>query len=144
MRYFLVAFLLFVSLPVQAQVSVETAERRLELSKQLHEIKPIKPRIDHSIDNIANQMKNTDQRAFAATVKRILNYNSIKTASINAMAEIYTVEELEAMIEYYSKPEAKSAAEKQDEYQQRVSPEITKMMDKALMEMRTGGSGGFN
>ena len=131
-------------LPVQAQVSAENAEQRMELSRQLHEIKPIKPRIDKSIDNIARQMKNTDQRAFAATVKRILNYNAIKTASIKAMADIYTLEELEAMIEYYSKPEAKSAAEKQDEYQERVSPEITKMMDKALMEMRTGGSGGFN
>ena len=54
------------------------------------------------------------------------------------MAEIYTLPELEAMVEYYSKPEAKSAAEKQEAYQDKVGPEITKMLDKALMEMRTG------
>lgn len=130
------------SFPVHAQVVGEDAEKRLQLSKELHEIKPIKPRIDRSIDNIASQLREEDQRSFAANVKRILNYNAIKNASINAMAEIYTLQELEAMVEYYAKPEAKSAAEKQDDYQNRVGPEITKMMDKALMEMRTGGSGG--
>jgi len=141
MRYFLLTLLFCFSLPALAQVTESDAEKRMELSEKLHEIKPIKPRIDRSINTIANQMKQSDQRAFAATVKRILNYNAIETASIKAMAEIYTVPELEAMIEYYQKPEAISAAEKQDEYQARVAPEITKMMDKALMEMRTGGSG---
>ena len=141
MKYFLLSLFVLLPLSVSAQVVGEDAVKRMELSKQLHEIKPIKPRIDRSIDQIASHLKQADQRTFAVTVKRILNYKAIETASIKAMAEIYTVPELEAMIEYYSKPEARSAAEKQDEYQDRLSPEITKMMDQALMEMRTGGSG---
>lgn len=138
MRTFLLALILCLSFPAVAQETPENMDRRLELSKEIHVIKPIKPRIDDSINRIASQLKAGDQRTFAATVKRIINYQTIETASINAMAEIYTLAELEAMVEYYSKPEAKSAAEKQEAYQDKVGPEITKMLDKALMEMRTG------
>ncbi len=142
MRYFLFTLILCLSFPAIAQdaevVTQNDLERRLELSKELHVIKPIKPRIDNSINTIAKQLKAGDQRTFAATVKRIINYKTIETTSINAMAEVYTTEELAAMVEYYSKPEAVSAAEKQAAYQDKVGPEITKMLDRALMEMRTG------
>ncbi len=141
MRLFLILFLL-IALPAHAQDGMGDMETRLKLSKEIHDLKPVKPRIDKTIDSISKKLKESDQRSFAATVKRILNYKIIETSSINAMAEIYTAAELAAMLEYYKKPEAISAAEKQEEYQEKVSPEITKMLDKALMEMRTGRSGG--
>jgi hypothetical protein len=70
-----------------------------------------------------------------------LNYEALEKISIDAMAETYTVAELEAMNEYYSKPEAKSAQPKYSNYANKVFPEITRMLDEAVMRVRTGGTG---
>lgn len=140
MRYFLFALMMCLSLPVMAQVTGDDAAERLALSQELHKIKPTKPQVDRAIENVARQLTDSQQRVFAATIKRVLSYPAIEQASINAMADVFTKEELETMLEYHKKPAAQSAAAKQEQYQSQVSPEITRMLDRALMEMRTGGA----
>ena len=56
------------------------------------------------------------------------------------MAETFTASELEKMVEYFGSDEAKSIAQKLPVYQAIVEPEITKMMDAALMKLRTGAT----
>ena len=72
-------------------------------------------------------------------MRGVLNYQAIEKISIDAMAETYTLPELQAMVDYYSKPEAISAAAKDQAYGQKVYPEIMRMLDAAMMKVRTGG-----
>ena len=122
-----------------AQAEPTPAEQRFALSKELHRIKPVKPQIDRAIDRMAAQIPDpAEQKAFAASIRRALNYKGIEETSMKAMADIFTLEELQAMVAYYSKPEAISAAEKMPEYQKVLGDEMTKMLDRAMMEFRTG------
>ena len=110
------------------------------LAKEMHEIRPAAEQVDSAIDSVALKMQQASREGFKSKMRNLLDYRAIERISVSAMAETYTLEELEAMIEYYSKPEAQSALDKTAVYQQKVAPEIVRMIDRAVMQMRTGGA----
>ncbi|MFP4313240.1 MAG: hypothetical protein ACLFR0_02830 [Alphaproteobacteria bacterium] len=114
-------------------------KKRLELARELHTIKPVKEQVDNAVESVAQRLPQAQREDFKMNMRNVLNYNSIRNISVNAMAETFTLEELEAMLEYNRKPEAQSANEKFPEYQEKVSPEIIRMIDKAIIKVRTGG-----
>ncbi len=115
-------------------------KERLALAKEMHEIRPAAEQVDSAIDSVALKMQQASREGFKSKMRNLLDYRAIERISVSAMAETYTLEELEAMIEYYSKPEAQSALDKTAVYQQKVAPEIVRMIDRAVMQMRTGGA----
>lgn len=121
-----------------ASPAADDFQQRLDLAKEMHKIRPTKQQVDAAVESISVRIPADQRDAFKANMRSILNYNAIEKISINAMAETFSIEELEAMVEYNKKPEAQSAADKMSEYQSKVSPEIIQMIDKAIMRMRTG------
>ena len=125
---------------IEATASVETGDfaQRLELAKEMHKIRSTRDQVDSAVESVSQRLPEDRRMAFKSSMQNALNYNAIEKISINAMAETFTKEELEAMVEYNKKPEAQSANVKFSEYQNLVGPEIIKMIDKAMMRMRTG------
>lgn len=116
----------------------ETPADRLELAKKLQELRPAKPQIDAAIEKYVRSTPPSQQNFLRTSLKETLNYKALEMVSIDAYAETYTTAELEAMIEYYSKPEAQSAQDKAGTYASKVYPHIIEMLDKALMNIKTG------
>ena len=129
--------------PEAAPADTSDLARRVELSKQWHKLMPVPVReqVNAAIDQSAQSQPENTREIFKANMKNALNYDALEKISIDAMAETYSATELEAMVEYYSKPEAKSAQAKYDAYANKVFPEIRRMLDQALMRARTGGTG---
>ena len=119
---------------------VSDLSTRLELSRKMHELRPVKPQVDRAIDNVAQALPEIQRREFKLSMQRILNYPAIENLSVEIMADTYSAEELQVMVAYYQNPIAQSAAEKTVDYQQKLGPEIMRIMDRAMMEIRTGGS----
>jgi|GEM_PF-1206822 len=113
-------------------------EQRLALSRKMHEIRPTSRQIEAAIDLIAEKVPLSDRAKFKARALAAIDQKKLEETSVNAMAEVFTNAELQAMIDYYSKAEARSIAEKMTLYQGMIQPEITKMMDKAMLDLRTG------
>jgi hypothetical protein len=118
-------------------------EKRIELAKKWHDLMPVSVReqVNGAIDEAANQQPENEREVFRANMRNVLNYQALEKISIDAMADIYTAAELEALVDYYSKPEARSAHEKYQHYAEKVYPEISRMLDQAMMRARTGGTG---
>ncbi len=157
MRYFLILTLyLLTAFPVFAQdnsvqdTSVKnesenvldpaTFEQRYTLAQQLAEVRPVKNQVDAAIEKyvqlrIPEQMRD----AYRNGLRKILNYSAIEKISIDAYTDTFTEAELQAMVDYYSKPEAKSANRKIEDYATKVFPEVSRMLDQALMRLKTGG-----
>lgn len=112
--------------------------RRVELATEMHKLRPTAEQVDAAVESVSRQLPPEQASNFKVNAGNLLNYRAIEKISINAMAETFTTGELESMVEYYSKPEAKSIAGKYETYQQKVGPEIVKMIDRAIMRMRTG------
>lgn len=111
---------------------------RLELARRMHDIRPTEMQVNAAIDQVAQQQPEEQREAFRTAMRKVLNYKAIEKTSIDAMAKIYTADELKAMVEYYSKPEAKSAGEKEQDYAKIVYPEIIRLLDEAVIRVKTG------
>ncbi len=112
--------------------------RKLELSQKMHEFRPVADQVNGAIDRYAETQVPSERETFKTAMRNVFNYKALEKISIDAYVETFSLPELEAMVEYYSKPEARSASEKFDQYAAIVYPEIVKMMDKAAMRVKTG------
>ena len=113
-------------------------QKKVELAKEMHDIRPTRQQVDAAVARASMGLPPRDRPNFVNAMKGMLNYNAIERISVDAMVETYTLKELESMVEYYSKPEAKSASDKVMYYAGLVQPEIVNMIDKAMMRYRTG------
>lgn len=137
-HFFILTVIALVAFPALAQ-EVSSNDSKLELAKQVHEYRPVRPQVDAAIDRFAQTQAPAQREAFKTAMHSVLNIKAIEKTSIEAYADIFTEKELKAMAEYYAKPEAQSAAKKSNDYAARVYPEIIRMLDKAAMRVRTGG-----
>lgn len=140
--FFILSCAALLAVPAAAQgQDMGSPEKRLELAQKMHEFRPAREQVDSAIETVSQRLPEAERAAFRTSMQSVLNYKAIEKISIDAMAETFTEAELEAMVEYYSKPEARSVTDKYPQYQQKVAPEIVKMIDRAMMRARTGASG---
>ncbi len=112
--------------------------QKIALAKRMHEIRPTRTQVDSAVGSAAMMLPASERQNFTVTMKSMLNYNAIERISIDAMVDTYTLIELKSMVEYFSKPEAKSASAKVQNWARAVNPHIVKMIDEAIMRIRTG------
>lgn len=108
------------------------------LAKRMHEIRPTREQIDAAVQRASMMLPENERGPFVNVMSGMLNYNAIERISMDAMVETYTLKELEIMVEFYSQPEALSASMKMGVWAQKVQPEIVRMIDKAILRIKTG------
>lgn len=113
-------------------------KQKIYLAKTMHQIRPTRDQVDAAVTMAAQSLSPNERQPFIQGMKRILNYNAIERISIDAMVGTYTLVELESMVAYFSKPEARSASRKINSWAMQVQPEIIRMIDKAIARLRTG------
>lgn len=112
--------------------------KKIALAKQMHKIRPTRDQVDSAVSRASLSVPAQSRLSFVNAMSSMLNYNAIERISVDAMIETYTLAELEAMVEYFSKPEAISASNKMRNWAVIVQPEIIRMIDKAMMRIKTG------
>lgn len=139
---FLLALML--SVPAYAQegtpVAAEEAisAERLKLAEQMHEIWPIRTRVESAIEKVSENFPEERRAEVKAAMRKSIQFDELEEESIKAMAGIFTEEELKAMIEFYGSDVGRSISEKTSDYELALRPIMTKMMDKAMLDLRTG------
>jgi hypothetical protein len=125
--------------PVMKSTSDPDYARKLELAKQMQAIQPVKTQVDDVVQQASAQLAPAARDRFLKLVQSAFDYDRLAKASVDAMAELFTVAELQKMVDYYGSAEAKSSAPKIPMYQAKLQPLIFQMLDKAMIEQRTGG-----
>ena len=152
----LLAVLALVSSPVVAQedadkVLAEGAEKteikkqddgdykkRLELSQKMHEIWPIRQKVENALDAVSERIQEKDRLKFKAAMRKSIKFDALEEASIDAMADIFSEAELEKMIDFYGSKEGRSVSHKTSDYEKALQPMMIKMLDKALLDAKMG------
>ncbi len=128
--------------PVSANsvLSAIDDEKKDELVRKLHKYLPSAQLIDNAIDILSPKYAKSEKEKerFQKSMRMLVDYADLEKKSRNYMKETFTVKELEALVEFYSNPNGKSAVEKMKQYQKKIGPEIVKTIDKTLLEYRTG------
>ncbi|MFA5592449.1 MAG: DUF2059 domain-containing protein [Micavibrio sp.] len=143
MRYFLLTLtILFMAFPALADEPAAQDgagfDRKLELAGKMHEIWPIRTRIESAITTVAENFPEERQAEVKAAIRRSIQYAQIEEASIRAMADIFTEEELAEMIAFYGSDAGRSVSAKTADYEAALRPVFVQMLDKAMLDLRTG------
>lgn len=130
--------------PVHAQSDLQAYEARLALADQMLAINPPRDQVENAVNvYIEKKMRHAselERTEFRIAMLKIINYRALEKLSREAYAELFTQAELEAMVEYYSKPEAISVRAKTKTLHARIYPEIIRMMDQALIRAKTSAN----
>lgn len=113
-------------------------DARLALAKRMHEIQPAAAQLDDAIASVAERLPVQERKGFEIAMKKILDYKALERTSIDAMAETFTLPELKAMVAYNESPEAQAISKKFAIYQGKIQPKVYEMLDRAMMQVRTG------
>lgn len=122
----------------QEAASNPASDHKHELAEKMHQLRPTKTQVEQAIAVVGQRVPEDKRAAFEAAMTNAIDFKAVEKISVDAMADTFTEAELAAMVDYYSKPEAKSAADKLPQYQEKVGPEIIRMIDKAMMKVKTG------
>jgi hypothetical protein len=110
----------------------------MELARQMNAINPSRDQVEALLDIAVQNLPVDDRETFKSEMMDSFDFESLDKVSIKAMADIFTLRELEKMVEYYGSDEARTIAEKRPIYDGIIQPEITKNLDRALMRIRAG------
>ena len=128
--------------PDAIAVDADKEGERLELSKQMHKIWPIRQKVESALDAVSERISEKDRLKFKSGMRRAIDFDKLEEASIQAMADIYSVAELEKMIEFYGSKEGRSISVKTGDYEKSLQPLMIQMMDKALLDAKMGSQPG--
>lgn len=124
--------------PVVKSTTDPDYAKKLELAKQMQEIQPVRKQVDDVVQQASASLAPAARDRFLKMTQSAFDYDKLAKASIDAMTEIFTVAELQKMVDYYGSAEAKTTVPKIPLYQQKLQPMIFQMLDKAMIEQRTG------
>ncbi|WP_435642116.1 hypothetical protein [Micavibrio aeruginosavorus] len=143
MRRFIVLFvaLTMLSMSAMAQDAVSNDAdmvKRRELALEMHKIRPAREQVSEAVQQVARNLPPADQERFIAMVDKAFDYAALEKMSVDTMVNLFTTAELQAMVDYFGSPEAKAVAKKLPIYQEKLQPEIIRMLDQALADERFG------
>lgn len=129
--------------PAAADAAVTAAREQipaetLKLAREMHEVWPMRIRIERILDSIAEEFPPDKVDVVKATLRKSMKFDQLEEESIKAMATTYTADELRAMIAFYSSPEGRSVSTKTAEYEEKITPTMRTMVDKAMLDLKLG------
>ncbi len=125
--------------PVQATPKAPVAktpddlEQRRKLARELHDIKHVKDHIRETIAGVAKSLPSVEQEDFKKYMELKVDFDALEQKSIDYTAEIYTADELQAMVDFFGSREGRSADVKGEEYTEKFGAEVRKTIDQAMM-----------
>lgn len=127
-------------LGLSANAADEGFKTRLEIARKIQGVRPVRDQVDNAVEQYLQSRVPPQQReSYRRALQNAVSYKALEKISVDAYAETFTEKELSSMLEYYQKPESISAARKVPQYSNIILPEIVRMLDRAMMRVRTGG-----
>lgn len=108
-------------------------DHRRKLARELHDIKHVKDQIRETIAGVAKSLPPVEQEDFKKYMELKIDFDALEQKSIDYTAEIYTADELQAMVDFFGSREGRSAEVKGDIYAEKFGAEVQKTIDQAMM-----------
>ncbi len=135
MKLFLaLALITTTSLAFPAFAQNNNMDESMALAREYTQSFPVENDIDKAIENMILQVPASDRVLLKSILERNISINRLKTASELALTEVFTTEELRALVAFYQTEEGRAVKEKMPTYQQKIQPVLEDMLRQALQE----------
>ena len=102
------------------------------MAKQYSQVVPVQDEVNTAIENLVLQVPKDDRVLFKSILERTIKVPQLQKTSEMALADIFSEQELQALVTFYSSPEGMAVREKMPEYQQRLKPVLEQMIRESL------------
>lgn len=113
---------------------------RIRLSKDLHDIRNIRDRINATILDAANAIPPEEREDFQKYVQLKVDYDALEAKSVSYAADVYTAPELKAMIAYFGSADGRSAEAKGQIFVDKITKDIIAQVDAAILAAKYDGA----
>lgn len=123
--------------PATVAAPDKDAQKKRDLVLKFYEVNPPRDLIDASIAAIAASRygpNDPDREEFISRMQLAVDYDKMEKISTEEMVKIFTLPELQAMVDYYTSDLGMAAQAKLGTYRQNVAPELKKMLDAAILD----------
>jgi hypothetical protein len=115
-------------------------QKRIELATRMADLTPPRDTVVLAVNTITSSAPPDQRQEVKSKMLSAFDFDGFRQTVIQDMAKTFTVPELQKMVDYHSSPEAKSIAQKMPAYENMIQPEMTRLLDVALMVARTGAA----
>jgi hypothetical protein len=130
------ALVAFTSIPVMAQ-DAATMATKMELAQEYSKLVPVDSDIEKTVEQLALQVPVSQRTQFKSILDRTIKADRLKSASEMALVDIFTAEELAALIAFYKTPEGQAIKDKMPEYQGRIQPVLEGMIKDSVNSLQS-------
>lgn len=123
-------------IPGTEKLSVAELKERTEWATEFHKVRNLRATINRALEAVGSDLNEEQRLRYLSDIQKIFKYDQVEKASIDAMARIFTADELRVMVDYYKKPEAKTASNKMPFYEQKLTEEMKKALDDAFVQIK--------
>ena len=131
-------FVLLLSVPVMAQedAPLPVTPERLALAKQYVATVPLKAQITKAIEQMSQQVPVEQRVLFKELGAKSIDTDKLAASAAQAVAEVFTDEEIKAMTVFYSSPEGQSVRSKMPLYDQKMQPAMAQAMKDFMVKLQ--------
>lgn len=109
---------------------------KFELAKKILKINPVQKDLDDAVAALAQQVPANRRVLFKSIIDRSIKIDRLNTAAQLAFVEVFTVSELQTMLDYYSSEDGKAIQEKMPEFEEKLEPVIRSMVEDAVFNIK--------
>lgn len=135
----IVSLVMCLSLTIDASGNDVDSKERRNAAKKYLQVVPMDKMLDASISEISKNIEPEKREDFIMYMKGMLRAEVLEEISINSMVKTFTVEEINAMTDFYGSDLGKSIMNKFGIYMGDVMPAIQQEMTRAFMQLQEEG-----
>ena len=113
-----------------------TKDTIYQLAEKVLEVRPLDKQVERAIQQITAQMPVQRRERIRMVLRNAIDIEYLEHLSLKVMADVFSRKELETMIDFYSRPEIKTMDAKLGEFNRRISPSISLMVEEAMQELK--------
>lgn len=130
----LLCFSLLIGSSIPALAMEDTPQNRATEASRYLQAAPMEGVVTNMAGEMASSLPQEQQQAFTAAMQKNTNMQAINQAAQAALVKTFTADELKALADFYSSPQAKSAMAKMESYMSEAMPAIMKEVDAAAQK----------
>jgi hypothetical protein len=135
MRFLLLGSALCASIFIPVAVAQDTKSKKFELAQEYSKLIPFDQEVDETINQISLQVPVAQRTQFRSILQRTIKVERLQTASEMALVDVFTVDELEALVAFNKTAEGKAIMAKMPSYQKRLQPVLESMVRDAAKSL---------
>lgn len=121
-------------LPMNAVAQDKSTNQKRQVATQLQSVWGVRDQVKELIETIVSRLPADQKQGFRDYMSKIVDLDALDQVSVDAAVDVFSEEELNAMLAYYSSEHGKSAEGKRKLYNDKIMPQVQALIRAGMVQ----------